>query len=88
MKLIIFGATGGTGQQVVTQALVQAHTVTAFVRRPEAVTTRHANLTIVQGDIVDAATVAVAVAGQDVVLSALGTRGGPAVLVEGTRQHP
>lgn len=85
MKLIIFGATGGTGQQVVTQALVQAHTVTAFVRRPEAVTTRHANLTIVQGDIVDAATVAVAVAGQDVVLSALGTRGGPSVLVEGTR---
>jgi putative NADH-flavin reductase len=85
MKLIIFGATGGTGQQVVTQALAQGHSVTVFVRRPEAVTTQHANLTIVQGDITDAAVVAGAVAGHEVVLSALGTRGGPSALVEGTR---
>ena len=85
MGLIIFGATGGTGQQVVTQALAQGHSVTVFVRRPEAVTTQHANLTIVQGDITDAAVVAGAVAGHEVVLSALGTRGGPAVLPEGTR---
>jgi len=85
MKLVVFGATGGTGQQVVTQALAQGHTVTAFVRRPEAVTTQHANLSIAQGDIIDAAAVAAAVAGHDVVLSALGTRGGPAVLPEGTR---
>jgi putative NADH-flavin reductase len=56
-----------------------------FVRRPEAVTTQHANLTIVQGDISDAAVVAGAVAGHEVLLSALGTRGGPAVLPEGTR---
>ncbi len=85
MKLIVFGATGGTGQQVVAQALVQGHTVTAFARRPEAVTTHHANLTVVQGDIIDPAAVAAAVAGHDVVISALGTRGGPAVLPEGTR---
>jgi putative NADH-flavin reductase len=85
MKLTVFGATGGTGQQVVTQALAQGHTVTAFVRRPETVTTQHANLNLVQGDIVDAAAVAGAVAGHDVVLSALGTRSGPAVLPEGTR---
>jgi len=85
MGLIIFGATGGTGQQVVTQALAQGHSVTVFVRRPEAVTTQHANLTIVQGDITDAAVVAGAVAGHEVVLSALGTRGGPSALVEGTR---
>ena len=85
MKLIIFGATGGTGQQVVTQALAQGHSVTVFVRRPEAVTTQHANLTVVQGDITDAAVVAGAVAGHEVVLSALGTRGGPSALVEGTR---
>jgi putative NADH-flavin reductase len=85
MRLIIFGATGGTGQQVVTQALAQGHSVTVFVRRPEAVTTQHANLTIVQGDITDAAVVAGAVAGHEVALSALGTRGGPSALVEGTR---
>jgi putative NADH-flavin reductase len=85
MGLIIFGATGGTGQQVVTQALAQGHSVTVFVRRPEAVTTQHANLTVVQGNITDAAVVAGAVAGHEVALSALGTRGGPSALVEGTR---
>lgn len=85
MKLIIFGATGGTGRQLVDQALAQGHQVTAFVRRPETMTAQHANLTIVQGDITDATAVERAVAGHDVVLSALGTRGGPAVLPEGTR---
>lgn len=85
MRLIVFGATGGTGRQCVDQALAQGHHVTAVVRRPEAMTAQHANLTIVQGDITDAAAVDRAVAGHDVVLSALGTRGGPAVLPEGTR---
>ncbi len=85
MKLIVFGATGGTGQQLVTQALAQGHAVTAFVRRPERVTVQHAALTVVQGDVTDAAAVAAAVAGHEVVLSALGTRGGPAVLPDGTR---
>ncbi len=85
MKLIVFGATGGTGQQLVTQALAQGHQVTAFARRPEAVTNRNPALTVVQGDILDKEAVREAVAGQDVVLSALGTRSGPAVLPEGTR---
>ncbi|MGQ9840746.1 MAG: NAD(P)-dependent oxidoreductase [Anaerolineae bacterium] len=85
MKLLIFGATGGTGRQLVTQALAQGHYVTAFVRCPEALATEHANLTLFQGDITDAAAVERAVAGHDVVLSALGTRGGPPVLPAGTR---
>lgn len=86
MKLIVFGATGGTGQQLVTQALAQGHAVTAFVRRPEMMTTQHAALTVVQGDVTAAAAVAAAMAGHEVVLSALGTRGGPAVLPDGTRK--
>jgi putative NADH-flavin reductase len=85
MKLLIFGATGNTGQQLVAQALEQGHGVTAFVRRPEAITTQHHALTLLQGDITDATAVSRAVPGHDVVLSALGTRGGPAVLPEGTR---
>jgi putative NADH-flavin reductase len=85
MKLVVFGATGGTGQQLVTQALAQGHQVTAFVRRPEAFMIRNPALTVVQGDILDKEVVREAVAGQDVVLSALGTRSGPAVLPEGTR---
>jgi putative NADH-flavin reductase len=84
VKLLIFGATGGTGRECVNQALAEGHRVTAFVRRPEAITTQHANLTVVQGDVTDAAAIAAAVAGHDVVISALGTRGGPSGLVEGT----
>ena len=85
MKLIIFGATGGTGRQCVDQALGQGHEVTAFVRRPEALAMQHPDLTIVQGDITDAGAVGRAITGHDAVISALGTRGGPAVLPEGTR---
>ena len=85
MKLIIFGATGGTGRQCVDQALAQGHQVTAFVRQPAALAVQHPDLTIIQGDITDQDAVQRAIPGHDVVISALGTRGGPAVLPEGTR---
>jgi putative NADH-flavin reductase len=85
MKLIVFGATGGTGRQLVDQALSQGHQVTAFVRQPAVLTVQHPDLTIIQGDITDQDAVRRAIPGHDVVISALGTRGGPAVLPEGTR---
>ena len=34
LKLVVFGSTGGTGKEVVTQALEQGHHVTAVVRTP------------------------------------------------------
>jgi uncharacterized protein YbjT (DUF2867 family) len=34
MKLLVLGATGATGQQVVGQALQAGHEVTAYVRNP------------------------------------------------------
>jgi putative NADH-flavin reductase len=85
MKLIIFGATGGTGRQCVDQAFAQGHQVTVFVRQPAALTVQHPDLTIIQGDITDQDAVRRAIPSHDVVISALGTRGGPAVLPEGTR---
>ena len=85
MKLLIFGATGGTGRQCIDQALAQGHQVTAFVRQPAALAVQHPDLTIIQGDITDQDAVQRAIPGHDVVISALGTRGGPAVLPEGTR---
>lgn len=85
MKLLVFGATGGTGQQVVAQALAAGHDVIAFARRPEAVTTRHERLAVTQGDVTDKAAVEAAVARCEVIISALGTRGGPSGLIEGTR---
>jgi len=75
MRLLVFGATGGTGRALLDQGLAQGQEVTAFVRNPAALGTRP-GLTIVQGDVTDAAAVRHAVAGQEAVLSALGPRGG------------
>jgi len=72
MKIIVFGASGGTGLQVVKQALQAGHMVTAFVRTSSKLEIKHANLTVFQGDSMDAAAVDRAVAGQDAVISALG----------------
>jgi putative NADH-flavin reductase len=75
MKLLVFGATGGTGQALVSQGLEQGHPVTAFVRNPAALAPR-AGLTVVQGDVSDSVAVRAAVKGHDAVLSGLGNRGG------------
>jgi putative NADH-flavin reductase len=74
MKLLIFGASGGTGRQLVEQALAQGHLVTAFVRNPAKLPIAHQNLRIAQGDALHYETVEPAVTGQDAVLSALGIR--------------
>ena len=72
MKLIIFGSTGSTGRQVVTQALEQGHDVTAFARSPEKLDQKHERLKIVRGNVLDFASVERAIQGQDVVLCTLG----------------
>ena len=69
MKVVIFGASGATGQELVKQALAAGHEVTAFVRDP-AKTARLGDARAVQGDVRDRA----AIDGQDTVLSALGAR--------------
>lgn len=74
MRLLVFGATGGTGRALVEQALEQGHTVTAFARDPTKIRATHQNLTIARGNMLDVASVEAAVHGQDAVLSALGTR--------------
>jgi nucleoside-diphosphate-sugar epimerase len=58
----------------VEQALEKGHTVTAFARDPAKVRTRHQNLRIAEGDILDYDSVEAALRGQDAVLSALGIR--------------
>lgn len=45
MNLLLFGATGATGQQVMEQALARGHQVTAVARRPEAITFASPHLT-------------------------------------------
>jgi putative NADH-flavin reductase len=72
MKVVVFGASGGTGRHIVDQALEAGYEVTAFVRSPEKLGIEYGNLTVFQGDVMDAESVERAIADQDAVLSALG----------------
>ncbi len=72
MKIIIFGSTGGTGRQVVTQALEQGHDVTAFARSPEKINLKHKKLQVVQGDVLDLDSVKREIQGKDAVICTIG----------------
>ncbi|WP_428664298.1 NAD(P)-dependent oxidoreductase [Runella sp.] len=71
-KIIVFGATGGTGKSVVEQALEAGYEVTVVVRNPEAFTLKHPQLKILKGDVFKTITFEIAIAGQDAVVSCLG----------------
>ena len=72
MELLVFGASGKTGRQVVEQALSRHHVVRAFVRQPAKLALDHPNLSTVRGDIEDATAVKRALVGQQTVISCLG----------------
>jgi len=75
LRLFILGATGGTGRQLVAQALERNHRVTAFVRSPQKLGPPRSGLTVVEGNVLDAQALAAALAGPDAVLSAIGPPG-------------
>ena len=73
MKLLVFGSTGGTGRELVKQALEQGHEVTAYARNPAKLgDIAHPRLQVVRGDVLDPAAVESAVAGYDAVLCSIG----------------
>ncbi|MFD1936821.1 MULTISPECIES: NAD(P)-dependent oxidoreductase [Nonomuraea] len=69
---MVFGATGGTGRQVVEQAVTAGHDVTVLARDPARVSARD-QVTVIGGDVLTPETWHVAVAGQEAVLSCLGS---------------
>ena len=73
LKVVVFGATGGTGLELCRQAAEAGHTVTAYVRSPEKLTIKHPNVSCVKGTLEDAAAVEEAVKDKDAVLVALGS---------------
>jgi len=86
MKLIVFGATGKTGSEIVKQSLAQGYEVMAFVRDPAKITLEHSDLKIKKGDIFDYTSVTEAIQGQEAVICSLGTSeiGKTTVRSEGT----
>ncbi|MYT68473.1 MULTISPECIES: SDR family oxidoreductase [unclassified Streptomyces] len=74
MKLTVFGATGGIGQEIVRQALDAGHAVTAVVRDPARFTVTGERLEVFRADLSDPESLRPAVAGRDAVLSGLGAR--------------
>lgn len=81
-RLLILGATGGTGLALVEQALRRGHAVTAFVRSPGKLGPPRGGLTVVRGNPRNADELAEALLGHHAVLSALGPTGlGPTTLV-------
>ena len=88
MKLLIIGGTGGTGKELIKQALEQGHNLTALVRNPAKIKMAHQNLNVIKGNVLDLSKVQEFVAGQDAVLSALGHKKffiKTNILSEGTR---
>jgi len=70
-NILILGATGATGRWLVQMATERGHQVTALVRSKENIEERD-GLEIVQGDVLDAATLEHVMEGKDAVLSCLG----------------
>ncbi len=88
MRILVIGATGGTGREIVKQALERGHDVVALARKPSKVKVTHERLRVVQGDVTKAATLDAAMAGVDAVVCALGHKrwlGPSTILSEGTR---
>jgi putative NADH-flavin reductase len=70
LKIALFGATGMIGSRIAAEAARRGHQISAFARNPARVPADVANLKAAQADVTDAASVAAAARGHDVVASA------------------
>lgn len=87
MKITVIGSTGRTGTHLLTEGVRRGHRITAFTRRPDALTDRDALAGVVRGDGRDRGAVIQAVTGADAVIAILGPagRGGPHHSAEAAR---
>jgi putative NADH-flavin reductase len=72
--LVVLGAPGGTGRELVKQALGRGHDVTVFVRSPALLKDFENRIDIRQGDLLNRASLEQVIQGHDVVLSGFGAR--------------
>ena len=72
-RILVLGATGGTGRQVVEQAVAAGVDVTVVVRNPAKLSTAAKSVRTLTGDLLrNTSVLTAAVAGQDAVISTLG----------------
>jgi putative NADH-flavin reductase len=82
MRLLIIGATGGTGLQVTSQAVEGGHHVTAFVRSPQKLGSLRHRVVVREGDPRNVADLRAMLPGHDAVISTLGPPGvGPTTIL-------
>lgn len=74
MKLVVLGATGGTGLELVRQAVERGHSVTAVVRSPEGLKSFAGRINVVQGNLLNSAELSRVIEGHDAVVSGFGPR--------------
>jgi putative NADH-flavin reductase len=75
MNLLIFGATGFSGQAILKLALSKGFQVTVLVRNKSAITIQNENLTVIQGNVLDRNDIKKALEHQDAVIQCLGVGG-------------
>jgi uncharacterized protein YbjT (DUF2867 family) len=89
MKVLVVGATGGSGRAAVAQLLSAGHEVTTFSRRAQDAAGGVSRLRACQGDVMNAADVERAVLGQDAVVVTLGiSENALTVRLRGTSHTP
>ena len=77
-KIALFGATGQTGQLFLRAALAGGYQVKALVRDANKLTQKSAQLTVIEGDVLNSADVYKTVEGTDIVVSLFGhVKGSP-----------
>jgi putative NADH-flavin reductase len=74
MNVVVLGATGATGTEIVRVALERGHSVTAFVRSPEKLEQFRGYVDIRQGDLLNSAELSRAIQGHDAIVSGFGPR--------------
>jgi putative NADH-flavin reductase len=74
LKLVVLGATGGTGLEIIRKALEHGHLVTALVRSPERLKPFQDRITVKQGDLLNSVDLERVIQGHDAVVSGFGPR--------------
>jgi putative NADH-flavin reductase len=72
LNIVVVGANGGIGREVVLQALDAGHRVTAILRTPSNLAVEHVNLKIVKGDVNEESSLEAHLKQHDVLVSAIG----------------